>query len=144
MMAAFAVTSVAFITAVFAFAANAVDRHQNSEAIAAAIRADGGEPPQMAGYNFLEASMVYYAGGNVPCYQNTRQVAEFLAASPRAYLITNDEHAAEIETHFPGEFRVLVRQPRFLKRNREVVVFARRIPAERQYTAGRNSPADRQ
>jgi 4-amino-4-deoxy-L-arabinose transferase-like glycosyltransferase len=143
MMAAFAVTSVAFITAIFAFAANRVDRHQNSEAIAAAIRADSPEP-QLAGYRFLEASMVYYAGGNVRCCENAEQVGKFLADSPRAYLVTNDEHAGEIEQHFPGEFRVLLRQPRFLKRNREVVVFARRGQAEPQYTAGANPPRARQ
>lgn len=143
MMAAFTVTSVAFITAVFGFAANYVDRHQNSEAIVAAICADSSEPPQMAGYRFLEASMVYYAGGNVPCLE-AGQVAEFLAASPRAYLVTIDEHAAEVEEHFPGEFRELTRQPRFLKRNQEVVVFARRGPTERQYMAGVTSSKARQ
>ena len=144
MMATFAVTSVAFITAIFAFAANSVDRHQNSEAIVAAIRADSPEPPQMAGYRFLEASMVYYAGGNVPCWENVEQVGQFLAASPQAYLVTTDEHAAEIDEHFPGEFRILTRQPRFLKRNQEVVVFARREPAERQYTAGAHASVARQ
>jgi 4-amino-4-deoxy-L-arabinose transferase-like glycosyltransferase len=144
MMAAFAVTSVAFITAVFAFAANYVDRHQNSAAIADAIRADSRGSPQLAGYRFLEASMVYYAGGNVPCCENVEQVGKFLAESPQAYLVTIDEHAAEIEEQFPGEFRELTRQPRFLKRNREVVVFARRTPSERQYMAGVNPPGTRQ
>ena len=143
MMAAFAVMSVAFVTGIFAFAAVRVDRHQNSAALVQEIR-QADPQPQMAGYRFLQASMVFYAGEPVPCCDNIQQLNRFLAEAQHPYVVTTREHAAEVERHFPGEFRELVCQPRFLRHHEEVLVLARREPVAPPHVAGTMRAGSRQ
>jgi 4-amino-4-deoxy-L-arabinose transferase-like glycosyltransferase len=153
---AFAVTAVAFLTAIFGFAALRVDHHQNARPMMAAIRADyqqaGASPrkpaggrgpsrsspdkkadspaPPIATYGFFRESTVFYAGhpvttcdDNKAANQSARQeLGDFLARSDRSYVITTDEYAAEIDKNFPDRFRVIFRQPCFLRPMEMVVL----------------------
>jgi 4-amino-4-deoxy-L-arabinose transferase-like glycosyltransferase len=120
----FAATSVVFITAMFGFAAVCVDRHQNSAILVDEIR-KASPDPQMAGFRFLQASMVYYAGESLPECNNIDELRRFLADSPRPFIVTTDEFLPEIERAFPGEFHVLAQQPRFLRPKVEILVLSR-------------------
>jgi 4-amino-4-deoxy-L-arabinose transferase-like glycosyltransferase len=135
----FAAMSVVFLTAIFGFAALPVDRHQNAKPMIAAIRADweerggrsnlpeGETAPRIATYRFFRESTVFYAGQPVTrCDGGERsaqqQLADFLVVStgflmpePPRYVITNNEYLPELEKAFPGRFRVILHQPRFLQ-----------------------------
>lgn len=125
-MATCAVTAVVFLTAMFGFAALRVDRYQNAPVLMAEIRKASPGRPQLAGYRFFRESLVFYAGEPVPRYEDAGRLQEFLNRAEHPYVVTTDEHEAEVRQHFPGELFVLIRRPRFL-RSGEVVVLARRI-----------------
>ena len=139
----FVITSVAFLTAIFGFAALRVDRFQNAKPMMAAIRADEGEAGSshkrgqtpfpmspIATYDFFRESTVFYAGKPVTkCNDDkaaghtARQaLAEFLAKPGRSYVITTDDNVPKIEKAFPGELKEIHRERRFLA-DGEMVVF---------------------
>jgi len=123
-MAACATTAVVFLTAMFGFAALRVDRYQNAPVLTAEIRKASPGRPQLAGYRFFRESLVFYAGEPVPRCENAAQLQEFLHGAEYPYVVTTDQYEAEVRRQFPGEFSVLMRQPRFLHSG-EVVVLAR-------------------
>lgn len=125
-MAAFAATAVVFLTAMFGFASLRVDRYQNAPALMAEIRRASPGRPQLAAYRFFRESLVFYAGGPVPHCQDAGRLEEFLNRAEHPYVVTTDEHEAELGRDFPGELYVLARRPRFL-RSGEVVVLGRRL-----------------
>jgi 4-amino-4-deoxy-L-arabinose transferase-like glycosyltransferase len=135
----FAITSVAFLTAVFGFAALRVDRFQNAKPMMAAICADENKiltassslapSSPIATYDFFRESTVFYGGKPVTkCDDDTpgrtaqQALAEFLAKPGRSYVITTDEYEPQIAKAFPGQLKVIHREPRFLA-DGEMVVF---------------------
>jgi 4-amino-4-deoxy-L-arabinose transferase-like glycosyltransferase len=154
---AFAVTSVAFLTAVFGFGALRVDPFQNAKSMMAVICADevkaekGSDPfcrngpagaahtgglaafprSPLATYCFFRESTVFYGGKPVtrcddgpPGRTAQQALAQFFAKNPgRCYVITTDEHAAELEKAkaFRGQLKTIHRERRFLA-NGEMVV----------------------
>jgi 4-amino-4-deoxy-L-arabinose transferase-like glycosyltransferase len=94
-----------------------------------AKRANRSSPP-IATYGFFRESTVFYAGHPVTtCDDNRRanqsarqELQDFLAKSDRAYVITTDDYAAEIDRDFPGRFKVIFRQPCFLRPMEMVVL----------------------
>ncbi len=132
----FAVTSVAFITAIFGFVAMRVDRYQNAQSLLAEIRSVESGPVQMAGYNFLSESLVFYAHQPIPRYGNIEGLAEYLDESDAPYVFTTDKHEEAFNQRFPGEYRVLARRPRFLRPG-ELIVLTRNSPAGVSHTANR-------
>jgi 4-amino-4-deoxy-L-arabinose transferase-like glycosyltransferase len=130
---AFAITSVAFLTAVFGFGTLRVDRFQNAKPMMAAICADerGGVQPQspIATYRFFRWSTVFYAGKPVTTCDNEadgrsaqQELAAFLARPTRSYVITTNEHEAEIKKAFGDRLKVIHREPQFLA-DGEMVIF---------------------
>jgi 4-amino-4-deoxy-L-arabinose transferase-like glycosyltransferase len=141
-MAACAVTAVVFLTAMFGFAALRVDRYQNAPVLMAAIRHDSPAPPQVAGYRFFRESLVFYAAEPVPRYEKAEQLRQFLSTAEHPYVVTTDEHEAEVQRCCAGQLSVLIRRPRFL-RSGEVVVLARRLDHQLPQMAaqpGTNAP----
>jgi 4-amino-4-deoxy-L-arabinose transferase-like glycosyltransferase len=137
----FAVTSVLFLATLFGFAALRIDRYQNAKPMIAAIRADWKakytpvdtvplSAPPIATYRFFRESTVFYAGCPVTKCDNDEQAGRsareelraFVAKSGGAYVITTDEYAAEIAAAFPGVFREILRQRRFLGPGEMVVL----------------------
>jgi len=133
-VALFAVTCVAFVTAVFGFAALRIDRYQYARPLLATIRRHSPAEPQLAGFRFIRESVVFYAGRPVAYCEDADELRRFLDRSEHAYVFTVDEHEAELEERFPGEFCVLARRPRFL-RSGEVVVLTRRTDSNAPRTA---------
>ena len=127
----FTLTAVVFLTVMFAWGAACVDRHQNARPMIAAIRDDGGDlsSAPIATYRFFRESTVYYAGRPVVRCEGDDASAPlaleaFLAASPRSYVITTDEHEPELNRLFPDRFQTIFRQPRFLADAEMVVMVA--------------------
>lgn len=131
------VTAVVFLTAMFGFAAQRVDRHQNARPIMAAIRADCGadaaEPlPPIAAYCFFRESTVYYAGHPITMCDTdeatNRSAVEDLRAFadrwPRCYVVTTAEYLPEIEKQLPKRFEEIFRQRRLLDPGEMVVLRA--------------------
>jgi 4-amino-4-deoxy-L-arabinose transferase-like glycosyltransferase len=125
-IAVFTATSVVFVTAIFGFAAQRVDRHQNAQALLAAIEADSPGPAELASYRFRRESFVFYADRCVPRLDDRGELREYLESARYPYVFTSDEYEAELREEFPGEFTVVARRPKFLK-DGEVVILARRI-----------------
>ena len=124
-LATFAASSLAFIAGIFAWAAVRVDRHQHAAALVAKVRQ--AEPAaEIAGYRFLQASLVYYAGGPVPCFDDPPALRRYLAAARRPFIFTTDDCLPQLEAQFPGAFCELARRPYFLGRGQVVVL--RRTP----------------
>jgi 4-amino-4-deoxy-L-arabinose transferase-like glycosyltransferase len=132
----FACTAVIFLTAVFGFAAQRVDRHQNAKRLLARIRADSPEPPPVCAYRFFRQSMVYYAGHPVQHCDDPEQLQQFLEQTPQAYVITLDKYQTEVEGKHPGRFRVLAHEQRFMATD-EMVVFAPAGKSDSSRTARR-------
>jgi 4-amino-4-deoxy-L-arabinose transferase-like glycosyltransferase len=105
----------------------------------------------IAAYCFFRESTVFYAGHPVtkcddepPDHSANQALAAFLAKSKAegkpAYLITTDEHEPEIDKAFPGSFRVVFRQRRFLAEGEMVVMRASELPSPiRRGAAGEGS-----
>jgi 4-amino-4-deoxy-L-arabinose transferase-like glycosyltransferase len=132
----FATTAVIFLTAVFGFAAQRVDRHQNAKRLLARIRGDSPEPPPVCAYRFFLQSIVYYAGHAVQFCDNPEQLQQFLEQTPQAYVITLDKYQTEVEGKLPGRFRVLAHEQRFMATD-EMVVFAPAGKSDSSRTASR-------
>ena len=135
-MATFAVTSVAFLTAMFGFAALRVDRYQNAPVVMQEIRRDSTGEPQVAVYRFFRESLVYYAGRPVPTLKTDEQLQAFFDDAEHPYVVTLGEYEEELRQRFPDELRVVLRRPRFL-RSGEVVVLTPRASDRDLHTAAK-------
>jgi len=125
LMPTLAATGAATLVAIFGFAALRVDRHQNARHFFAAIEQESAGPAQLAAYKFLRESTVFYAGRPVEFFDDLEQLRQFLEHHEQTtYLFTSGEFAERIECAFPGQFRVVLRRPRFLKKG-EVLLLAR-------------------
>jgi 4-amino-4-deoxy-L-arabinose transferase-like glycosyltransferase len=123
-MAVLALTSIAFLVAVFGLAAVRVDRHQVAERLFAAIRA-ADPAAEVQTYRYTRPSLVFYAGRSVPHCGDPQALIAAAERHPRLTLITSDDFAPEVERLQPGRFQVVARYPKFLKRG-EIVVLAGR------------------
>ncbi|MGA2032491.1 MAG: glycosyltransferase family 39 protein [Thermoguttaceae bacterium] len=124
----FAIASVLFVTGIFAWAAVRVDRHQHTAPLVAEVRRASPGAAQIAGYRFEQASLVFYAGEDVPWLNDAAQLRRFLGAAGQPYIFTTGEFEAEIQRQFPDQLQVLARRPRFLGRG-EVLVLGPKRPS---------------
>jgi 4-amino-4-deoxy-L-arabinose transferase-like glycosyltransferase len=85
----------------------------------------------IATYCFFRESTVFYGGKPVTrCDENgprggpvPQSLSRFFAENPgRSYVITTDEHKAELEKAFPGRLQLIHQEPRFLA-DGEMVIF---------------------
>ncbi len=132
----YVVTSAAFVTAVFAFAALGVDRHQDGRKLFAAFHARGANVGDLVTYRFFRESYVYYAGQPVSHCGSFAELSAKAAAEGPLKVLTLNKYEGEIHEAFPGQFEILAREPRFLHPDETVVILARR-PAEAVQTAER-------
>ncbi len=117
LMPTLATTGAATLVAIFGFAALRVDHHQNARHFFAAIEQESSGSAQLAAYKFLRESTVYYAGRPVAYFDDLEQLRTFLQHHEgTTYLFTSGEFAERIERAFPGQFRLVLRRQRFLKK----------------------------
>lgn len=120
---AVAATGAVFLLALFGWAAVRIDRHQHSPELIAAVRAQQPDAP-LAAFRFLQASMVYYNGKNMPRFETPEQAAAHLEQADDGLIIALAAHEAELRRGCPMPLRIVARHPRFLAPG-EVLVFAR-------------------
>jgi 4-amino-4-deoxy-L-arabinose transferase-like glycosyltransferase len=130
----FAITAVAFLTAVFGLAAKQIDPLQNAKPMMKAICDDEKSilhpVSPIATYGLFRESTVFYAGKPVTKCQNNettgrtakQMLADFLAKPGRSYVIMTAEDAAKVEKMFPGELKEIHRKSRFLADGEMVVL----------------------
>jgi 4-amino-4-deoxy-L-arabinose transferase-like glycosyltransferase len=127
-LATIAASAVMFIVMLFAWAAVRVDAHQHSRPLMAAVHGDSPAAPQIAGYQYCDASTVYYAGGPVAMLDDGDKLHGFVQRSPHPYVVTTGEGLDDLEAKLPGQWRIVARRPRFLSKG-EIVVLAPRAAA---------------
>jgi 4-amino-4-deoxy-L-arabinose transferase-like glycosyltransferase len=125
----FVVTSIVFVTAIMGFAARRVDQYQNAPALLAEIRRSGPGQADLAAYRFFRESFVFYSGEHVPRCDGPEQLQTFLNRAERPFVVTTDEYEGELERAFPGQFEVVARRPRFLKRGTIVLLTRHEDPS---------------
>lgn len=130
--AALVVTSLAFITSLFGFAAVRVSRHQNSAATIRGLQA-GGQHPPLAAFDFAVPGLVYYAHDRVPQIKYAEQAIGHLRSSPEAKIITYSRGYEELRPLLPAGVGVVRRERRFLRRS-EVIVLGH-VPGPTHRTA---------
>jgi 4-amino-4-deoxy-L-arabinose transferase-like glycosyltransferase len=126
-LASLTAASVAFLLTVFGFAAVQVDRHQNTPALAEAIRrhspADG---LRIATYGYFRPGLVYYCHHHIDQLTDPNQAAEFLRSdAERAYLVTTEEAYRQMASLLPPQIGVLERGAWFLKSDQTVVLLGK-------------------
>ena len=130
-MLATAGASVMMITAVLGFAAVRVDRHQNSELLADAIREHAtGRSPAVACYQYFRPSLVFYVDHPIERFISAPQACEFFRTHPEnAFLITLEDHYVQYAKDLPPGVTVLESSPFFLRRG-QVLLLGRKPGAE--------------
>jgi 4-amino-4-deoxy-L-arabinose transferase-like glycosyltransferase len=130
----FAMTAVAFVSLLFAVAADRVDRHQTNHRLWQAIYARS-DKPQIAAYKVLEPSWVFYGGrpiheftANTPATgrKAAEQAVQFLLAGEDRFLITTRQKLDELAPLLPVGFEVIEDAPYFLKAPQRLVVLGQR------------------
>ena len=135
-MGVYAATSVILVTTVFGFGTLRIDRYQHTRDLMAEVQRHGRGPRELVGYRYIRESIVYYAGQPIQYVGNNDQLRCLLEAAENPYVLTTDEHAAEFQSQFPGEFSVVARRDRFLSPG-QIVVFARGAASPTPHTAAR-------
>ena len=135
-MTVYATMSVILVTAVFGVGTLRIDRYQYARGLMAEVAEHGGGPRELVGYRYIRESVVYYAGQPVQYVEDADQLRKVVEEADNPYVLTTEEHEAEFESQFPGEFSVVSRRDRFLTSG-QIVVFARRTPSPTPHTAAR-------
>jgi hypothetical protein len=138
----FAVTAVAFTTALFGFAVLRVDHHQQIHTLLAAIDSRA-ESPRVGAYGRLEPTWIFYGGrpidmlhlpdperadqdvvpvasgtGNrIPNPRPSLDVVDFFRDGTDRFIITTDHHWEQLRDALPSDAEVLHQCPLFLKEN---------------------------
>ena len=126
----FAVTAVLMMIAVWAVAVVRVDRRvQHSRPILEAINSRS-RSPRIATYNRLEPSWVFYSGQTMKDYRSATHAAEFLAASPNAFVITSGEKLASLRPALPPGVDVVAETPYFGRKHSLYVIGRKEVAAD--------------
>lgn len=133
-----AATAVAFTTALFGWAAERVDRHQQNQVLLAAIDRAGGNP-RVGALGRLEPSWIFYGGRPIdeltldspgteqpsagPWRPKPRlPAAEFFSQGQDRFIITTDRRWNQLRAALPPDATILAECPLFLRRERLLLV----------------------
>ena len=130
-LATIAASAVMFIVMLFAWAAVRIDGHQHSRPLMAAVHGDSPAPPQFAGYQYCDASTVYYAGGPVATLDDEVKLQMFIQRSPHPYVITTSEGLDDLKARMPGTYGGSSRVGSEVSFQGEIVVLMRAWLSER-------------
>ncbi|MGH7137520.1 MAG: hypothetical protein ACREHD_17380, partial [Pirellulales bacterium] len=122
--AALAISALSFMVLMFAFAAVRASRHQNSNALVAALN-ESDSPLDPAAFDLTVPSTVYYTGCQIPQFTEADDALRYLESSPRSLLVTYARGYEELRPRLPGDVTIVARQQRFLRRS-DVIVLGHR------------------
>lgn len=123
-MASFALMTVLFLAGVFGLAAVRIDRFQEARPMIAQLKQTAGNEFQLAGYQFIRESFVFYAGRPIQYFEKPEQLETFLQQSNRPFVLSTQKQEAEMRERFGNRLQVVARQPRFLRRG-EILLWGR-------------------
>jgi 4-amino-4-deoxy-L-arabinose transferase-like glycosyltransferase len=123
--AAIALAAVAFATGLLGYASVRASRSQNSARLIALIREADPDPVEIAVFDYNAPSLVFYARQPLQQFYVEREVEQYFAQRDNAYLITRAECLDQLKGALPEDVTELARQPRFLRRGKELVVLGR-------------------
>jgi 4-amino-4-deoxy-L-arabinose transferase-like glycosyltransferase len=129
---AFASAGVAFVLALFAWAAPRISRHQDGAYLADQIHQHQGESAPVATYNYFPVGLVFYAERPIERCRVPADIGRVLSELG-GLLITRADRLEELKPHLPEGTEVLAQRRRFL-RTHDIVVL-RRNPGERGASA---------
>jgi len=89
-------------------------------------------------FRFMRQGFVYYGGKPVPKTHHPRDLNFAVESARRPYVLTLAEHLPALEEAYPGRFRAVLEQPRFLEPGTVVIL----RPNEAASRAASRSPAD--
>ena len=123
-IASFALMSVLFLVGIFGLAAVRIDRFQEARPMMAQLRQLAGDDFQLAGYQFIRESFVFYAGRPIRYLEKPEQVETFLQESARPFVLSTNKQEAELQAKFGQHLQVIIRRARFLRRG-EILLWGR-------------------
>lgn len=126
-LASLSTGTVAFLLLLFGQAAVEVDRHQNTPAIGALIRANSASAtPRIATYRFFRPSLVHYAPQPVERFYETSDAIEFFRSNAHdVYLVVHGRGYDQLGPSLPDDTRILYQEPWFMKAGQSVLVLGR-------------------
>lgn len=140
-MIRFAAAAVAFCLLLFGWATDVVDSTRRTESLLARIRT-ADEAVQVAAYECLESSWIYYggrpivelrAGTSLEANEDFRAIdsarvaltpVEFTLRAPQGLILTTAEHLSDLLQRLPQGYTVIDRAPYFL-RDEELILVGR-------------------
>ncbi len=131
-IAMLAVTATASCLFLFSWLAVQIDRYQPCPAVAEVIHQQSAGTPQVAQFGYFRPSLVYYSDTRVEACRNAQRVADFLAGSDDAFVVTTEEHFARLAPHLPGDVTVIERLPEFPHRGTVLVLSRKNAVAARE------------
>jgi 4-amino-4-deoxy-L-arabinose transferase-like glycosyltransferase len=133
-------SGAAFLVTLFAFAAVEVDRHQNSDLLAAAIREHAGnERPRIGHFHYYRPGLTFYCREPIESQFGPLDAQNFIRGSSPRYLLTSAHEYEALKSELPADTEVLARYPWFLKKGRGVVLLGRKAPPESAPIARKNA-----
>lgn len=116
-LATLAALGGAVVLAVLGYAAQRVDRFQDSPLLAKAIRDRAhGASVAIGSFHHFRPSLVFYLEQSVAKFESSDEVEQFFAAHPQdAFLLTTEDQLKSLAPALPADVAVLGTQRRFLR-----------------------------
>lgn len=141
-----ATASALFTASVLVVAAVALNPHQTSARLAAAMQSAGDsahDAKKVASFRHSPPSLIYYAGQHVERLKSADEAAEYLAGSEPRYLVTTDAGLKQLQAETNQQFEIIERCPRFPRAGEVLLIASQRTgdssPAVQQ--AGAQAPS---
>jgi len=141
-MTSFALMAVLFLVGIFGLAAVRIDRFQEARPMMAQLRQLADDDFQLAGYQFIRESFVFYAGRTIRYLETPAEVEAFLQQSARPFVLSTHKQEAELREKFGQRLQVIIRRPRFLRRG-EILLWGRREVPYPSLTARPGNSSDK-
>ena len=101
-LGAFTLGAIGFLVALFGFGTARVDRHQNARPLVAEIRQACPGDFQLAGFQLLPKTFVYYAARPVTYCDTAEDLRAFLDRAEHPYVIAHGDQVDELEPRTAG------------------------------------------
>ena len=118
-------TAVALGYGIWGIGAARVGEHQNSVPLIAAVRELRPDHWQLASYRYSASSLVYYTQKHVNFFSEPRDVANFLASGDDRFVVVPADYLEEVQSSLPSDVQILVRQRRFAREGKEILLLGR-------------------
>lgn len=118
----FAVTAVAFVTTLHAWAAARISQDATSPQLVAAARAATGASPRLIGFRHFEPTLAFYAQSQVPLVFDAAGLKAALAANPGACIVALEQDLADLRTALGADPKIAAELPRLLRRHDRLIL----------------------